>query len=92
MTTDDDERIVADEVARLRVRPDGFSKLQAELLSHAPAEVAAAFLRECALRSLARFDGKEDWAVSAILQADAHSEWRRRKRQGRTPIPQPEPY
>ena len=77
--SDGDAQMVAEEIAHLQRQPGDFPKLQAEMLEAVPVELAARFLRECALRALGRFDGKPEWAVSALLQADAHREYRRRK-------------
>jgi len=80
-----DELIVAREVEALRARSaatGGVSVLpglQADLLAAAPVELAARFLREMAMRALdGRFPlgGQEEWAVSAVLQAEAHRERR----------------
>lgn len=89
----DDAQMVADEVARLRATPgtDPIRELQAQLLEHAPAEVAAAFLRELALRALGRFSDRHDpWLVSAELQLQVYRE-RKAELKTRKALPQPLP-
>ncbi len=74
-----DEQLVADEVARLRTfagHPDGRLRLlQADMLEQVSTALAVEFLRELALRAIARLDG-DPWMISAVIQAEVHRELR----------------
>lgn len=78
------EQLVAREVATLRAKAatDTVAKLQADLLEAVPTELAAAFLRELALRALAGFGTREAWLVTAHLQLLAQKEDRAARRRG----------
>ena len=81
-TTEEDARLVAQEVAVLRLANDRIAQLRADLLEQAPPETAATYLREMALQALTWTvrDAGLEWAVSAYLQHQIYLERRRGQR------------